>query len=167
MTAVGSLIIEPLGKRHDRAAFSCGVDELDAYLRERPGQDVRRRIARVFLGTQVDGVRVLGFYTLSALAIDVASLPDNMARKLPNHPIPAALIGRLAVAEDAQNQGIGRMLLADAIKRALTISEEIALHALVVDAKDARARMFYEGFGFLALSGQEQRLFLPLASVAS
>jgi GNAT superfamily N-acetyltransferase len=160
-----NLIIEPLGK-HDRAAFSCGVAELDDYLKRRAGQDVRRRITRVFVCTEHEADVVLGFYTLSALAIDAGSLPEAQARKLPRHPIPAALIGRLAVDRSAQGTGLGRLLLADAIQRTLSASEQVAIHAMVVDAKNEAARRFYQAYGFLALSDQPMRLFLPLRSVS-
>jgi GNAT superfamily N-acetyltransferase len=160
-----SLVIEPLGKRHDRGVFSCGVAVLDAYLKRLAGQDVRRRIARVFVCTEEGSDVVLGFYTLSALSIDVSALPEDHARKLPSHPVPAALIGRLAVDRSAQGRGLGRLLLADAIQRTLGASEQVAVHAMVVDAKDEAARRFYLAHGFLSLPDQPMRLFLPLASV--
>jgi len=160
-----SLIIEPLGKQHDRAAFSCGIAELDAYLQRRAGQDVRRRIARVFVCTEGGSAIVSGFYTLSALSIDVSALPEDQARKLPRHPVPAALIGRLAVDRSAQGQGLGRLLLADAVQRTLRASEQVAIHALVVDAKSESACRFYAAHGFLSLPDQPMRLFLPLKSV--
>ncbi len=91
---------------------------------------------------------VLGYYTLSWLSIALSGLPEDKARRLPRHPVPAALIGRLAVSEGVQGQGIGRLLLADAVKRSLAVSEEIAIDALVVDARDERASRFYQSFGF-------------------
>jgi hypothetical protein len=102
------LVIEPLGKQHDRATFSCGVAKLDDYLKRRAGQDVRRRIARVFVCTEDGSNLVLGLYTLSALAIDVSAPPEDQARKLPRHPVPAALIGRLAIDRSAQARVCGR-----------------------------------------------------------
>jgi GNAT superfamily N-acetyltransferase len=160
-----SLIIEPLGKRHDRGAFSCGVAELDAYLKRLAGQDVRRRIARVFVCTEEGSEIVLGFYTLSALSIDLSALPEDYARKLPRHPVPAALIGRLAVDRSGQGKGVGRLLLADAIQRTLGASEQVAVYAMVVDAKGEAARRFYLAHGFLSLPDQRMRLFLPLTFV--
>ena len=93
MTGPGALVIEPLIKRHNWTAFSCGIPALDHYLARRAGQDVRRRIARVFVCTAGGADAVLGFYTLSALSIDVTSLPERLSRKLPRHPVPCALIG--------------------------------------------------------------------------
>ena len=167
MTPSTRLAIAPLAKRHDRAAFSCGVEALDTYLRTRAGQDQRRRVARVFVCCEEGSKAVLGYYTLSSLSIELRDLPEDKALRLPRHPVPAALIGRLAVSSDIQGQGIGRLLLADAVKRALAVSEEIAIHALVVDAKDERAARFYRAFGFTPLVDQRNRLFLPLGSAAS
>ncbi len=162
MTEPDALVIEPLDRRHDRTGFSCGLSELDRYLARQAGQDVRRRIARVFVCTAGGTDAVLGFYTLSALSTDLASLPDELSRKLPRHPAPCALIGRLAVDRSAQGRGIGRLLLADAVKRVVAAGETVAIHALIVDAANDDAKRFYEGFGFLPLTDGPTRLFLPV-----
>lgn len=167
MTSRDRLVIEPLGKDHDRAAFSCGVPELDSYLKARAGQDSRRRISRVFVCREEGSDAVVGYYSLSSLSIDADSLPPERARKLPRHPVPAALLGRLAVSQSAQGSGFGRILLADAVKRTLSVSQSIAIYALVVDAKDERAKRFYERFGFIPFGERSNRLFLPLASIAA
>ena len=166
MTESDVLIIEPLGKRHDRAAFSCDLPELDRYLARQASQDVRRRIARVFVCTVGETDAVLGFYTLSALSIDLASLPERLSRKLPRHPVPCALIGRLAVDRSAHGRGLGRMLLADAVKRTVAAGDTVAMHALIVDAASDDAKRFYERFGFLPLTDDPMRLFIPLGHAA-
>ena len=162
MTDPDALVIEPLGRQHDRTAFSCGLPELDRYLARQAGQDVRRRIARVFVCTAGNSNVVLGFYTLSALSIDLTSLPEELSRKLPRHPVPCALIGRLAVDRSAHGTGLGRMLLADAVKRVTAVGETVAMHALIVDAANDDAKRFYERFGFAPLTDDPMRLFLPL-----
>ena len=166
MTESDALIIEPLGSRHDRTSFCCGLPELDRYLARQAGQDIRRRIARVFVCTAGEADAVLGFYTLSALSIDLASLPEQLSRKLPRHPVPCALIGRLAVDRSAHGRGLGRVLLADAVKRTLAAGETVAMHALIVDAANDAARRFYERFGFVPLTDDPMRLFLPLGHAA-
>ena len=166
MTDSDALIVEPLGRRHDRTAFSCGLPELDRYLTRQAGQDVRRRIARVFVCTVGDADAVLGFYTLSALSIDLVSLPDELSRKLPRHPVPCALIGRLAVDRSAHGRGLGRMLLADAVKRTVAAGESVAMHTLIVDAANDDAKRFCERFGFAPLTDDPMRLFLPLGHAA-
>ena len=159
-------VIEPLERRHDRTAFSCGLPELDRYLARQAGQDIRRRIARVFVCTAGNADAVLGFYTLSALSIDLSSLPEELSRKLPRHPVPCALVGRLAVDRSVQGQGLGRLLLADAVKRVAAARETVAMHALIVDAANDEAQRFYEEFGFSSLTDDPMRLFLPLGHAA-
>ena len=166
MSDPSALGIEPLGKNHNRAAFSCGAIDLDTYFQRQATQDSKRRIARVFVARFAsDEDIVVGYYTLSALAIDVSTLPNDLAKKLPKHPIPAALIGRLAVRSQSQGAGIGGILLADAIKRTLSIGDEIAIYAMVVDALNVKAEAFYKSFGFAKLSTDTNRLFLPLKSI--
>ncbi|MBK5965556.1 GNAT family N-acetyltransferase [Thiocystis minor] len=162
---MSALVIEPLGLHHDRTAFACGHEALDLYLRQQAGQDSRRRLARVFVCIEPDRPAILGFYTLSAVSIDLSVLPPHLVRRLPRQPVPAVLIGRLAVALGMQGQGLGRLLLADAVKRTLSVSATIGIHAMVVDAKDHRSKQFYERYGFLALPDSVERLFLPLGSL--
>ena len=166
MTDLDALVIEPLGKQHDRTAFSCGLPELDRYLARQAGQDVRRRIARVFVCTVGNSHVVLGFYTLSALSIELASLPKELSQKLPRHPVPCAPVGRMAVDRQAHGWGVGRMLLADAVKRVVSAGETVAMHALIVDAANDDAKRFYERFGFAPLTDDPMRLFLPLGHTA-
>lgn len=159
-------MITALGPTHGRKDFKCGAEILDRYLEKQAGQDVKRRISRVYVATDLQHPQVIiGFYTLSTLSIDLKQLPDQLAQKLPRHPVPAALIGRLAVNKTAQGQGVGTMLLADAIKRTLAVSDQIAIYAIVVDAMNDNASKFYEQFGFTRLSDDPQRLFLPLKSI--
>ncbi len=166
MTGFHNLVIEPLNTTHDRPNFQCGADALDRYLRKHARQDIKRRISRVFIATTPDNPKkVIGYYTLSSLSIELNQLPEKLSRKLPKHQVPAALIGRLAVRQTAQGKGVGKMLLADAIKRTITVSNEIAIYAIVVDAISSDARRFYEQFGFNRLSNEINRLFLTLQSI--
>ncbi len=165
MSSESELIIEPLNREHDRSAFNCGIESLDRYLKQQARQDIKRRISRVFVVcSPIDNTVVLGYYTLSTLAIDLSILPEKIVKKLPRHPIPAALIGRLAVDVSAQGKGIGKMLLANAIKRTLAVSNEIAIYAMVVDAINEEAASFYKRYGFSILACDGNRLFLPLNS---
>lgn len=151
-----------LGGDHDRGGFRSGAPELDRYIRELATQDVRRRTAAVFVA--VDESAVVGYYTLSASAIELIELPETIARRLPRYPlIPATLLGRLAVDERWQGRGLGEHLLLDALFRSLR--SEIASYAVVVDARDDRAIRFYERYGFTGL-GIGMRLFLPMSTVA-
>lgn len=157
--------VEPLGKEHDRASFSCGVEVLDRYLQKQAGQDLAKKVAATFVITP-DGKAVAGFYTLSAHAVNLADLPANIAKKLPRYPhVPATLLGRLAVSGNFQGQGIGELLLLDAFQRVLVSSREIASAVIVVDAKDERARAFYQRHDFIPLPSQPNRLFYPVKTI--
>jgi hypothetical protein len=156
--------IDPLDDTHDRAAFDCGVEPLDRYLRSQAGQDVRKRVASCFVLTD-GGASPLAFYTLAATSIALADLPPAIAKKLPRYPnVPAILMGRLAVDRRVRGRRLGEMMLMDAFSRALR--SEIAAYAFVVDAKDETAAAFYKAYEFLPLTVSGRRLFLPMAEIA-
>ncbi|MGB5762955.1 MAG: GNAT family N-acetyltransferase [Sedimenticolaceae bacterium] len=166
MNSASSFVIELLNRNHDRTVFNCGIDSLNRYLRHQANQDTKRQISRVFVAhPPEEKTKVLGFYTLSALSIDLSALPEKIAKKLPRHAVPAALIGRLAVDLSAQGTGTGQMLLADAIKRTLAVSDDIAIYFMVVDAINHQAESFYRRYGFARLAHGGSRLFLPLRSL--
>ena len=156
------LVIEPLGSHHDRAAFSCGEPALDAYIRRQASQDARRRVAQVFVAVAGRSGETAGYYTLSAASFEKDDLPAELARQLPHYPVPAAVIGRIAVDHRNQGRGIGEILLLDAIRRVVRASNAIGVYAIVVDAKNDRARAFYERYGFRTFPSTSRRLFLPL-----
>lgn len=161
-----NIVIDALGTQHNRTSFKCGISSLDDYIKKQAKQDVKRRISQVFIATEpASSSLITGYYTLSSLSVELNNLPEALACKLPRHPIPAALIGRLAVSLHAQKNGIGKMLLVDAIKRTLAVSEEIAIYAVVVDAINEEVQRFYEQFGFTPLNTETRRLFLPLKSL--
>ena len=158
-------VVEPLGPKHDRAAFSCGVEILDAYLHKQAGQDLKKRVAVPFVITP-DGTTIAGYYTLSQYSLQLDEVPAEVAKKLPKYPIvPATLLGRLAVSVAFRGQGHGATLLMDALYRTLQHSREVASAGVIVDAKDAAALAFYTKYGFLELPRIERRLFLPMGTV--
>ncbi len=156
------LVIEPLGRGHDRAAFSCGEPALDNYLQRQASQDVRRRVAQVFVALGDAAERVAGYYSLSAASFEKEELPPELAKRLPHYPVPAAVLGRLAVDLSWRSHGLGETLLMDAARRVLRASTAMAVYALVVDAKNEHARTFYERYGFRAFATLPNRLFLPI-----
>jgi GNAT superfamily N-acetyltransferase len=158
--------IEALGRQHDRKGFSCGVEPLDRYLEEQAGQDAKKRVAAPFVLCEGASNAVLGYYTLSALSIDVGAWPENVARKLPRYPVvPAPLLGRLAVDNSQRGKGIGEYLLMNALHRALVTSREVASIAVIVDAKDEGAVAFYRRYEFISFADQANRLFLPMRTI--
>src|ERR1700710_2383418 len=90
-------VLDP--KRHDRARFTCGEPLLDRYIREQAAQHRRDGIAttHVLIGDETSS-DILGFYALSAAQVLLSDLQETDRRRLPNYPVPAVRIGRLAVA---------------------------------------------------------------------
>lgn len=158
--------IEPLGEQHDRAAFACGKDPLDRYIRSQAGQAVAKNLAAVFILTP-DGKTIAGYYTLSSYTVKLDEIPEAIAKKLTRMAeIPATLLGRLARSLDVRSRGIGEILLVDALKRALQHSAHIASWAVVVDAKDEEAAEFYKRYGFIPFPSKPNRLSLPMSSIS-
>jgi GNAT superfamily N-acetyltransferase len=136
--------IEPLGPHHNRASFSCGEPALDAYLTRQATQDIRRRIAKVFVLVGDAPGRVQGYYTLSAANFEKDELPPELAKRLPHYPVPAAVLGRLAIDQSYQGRGLGETLLMDAIRRTLHASEAMAVYAIIVDAKNETSALAFD-----------------------
>lgn len=162
------LIIAPLGNQHDRKSFDCGERSLNQYLCSYASQDIRRRVNRVFVASPQNSPRqVVGYYSLSAGSLAAADLPEKLRRRLPKYPVPVVVLGRLAVAESHQGEGIGSILLGDALRRVAEASQVMAVYSVVVDALNDRAAEFYRQFGFIPLPSQPRKLFLPMDSVAA
>jgi predicted N-acetyltransferase YhbS len=164
---VGEWRIEQLARGHVREGFNCGKASLDDFLHALVSQYEKRNLGRTYVALDGEDRRVLGYYTLASGAVEVESLPVNQARKLPRHAVPVVLLARLAVDQRVHGQGLGSFLLRDAMSRSLELSERLGIHALVVDALDTQARTFYERFGFLPLTNDKMRLFLPLSTIRS
>lgn len=157
-------IIEPLGKHHDRAAFSCGVELLDRYFKQQAGQDSRRHVVNCFVAVSQTTKIIAGYYTLSATVVIFDSLPESFKKKLPRYPeVPAPLVGRLAVDLQHRGKGLGEHLLLDAMRR--TLQSGLAAAILVVDPKDEQAARFYRRYGFLDIGLGRTRLYMPVSEI--
>lgn len=151
-----------LGKE-DRSDFCCGSEPLDRYLETQASQDVRRRVSVCYAALEKATGRIAGYYTLSAADVPVSDLPPEVAGRLPRYPsVPAARIGRLAIDRRFQGRGLGGALLLNAAMRALR--SEIAVFALVVDAKDNEAATFYRHHGFTPFVSNSLQLIAPIAT---
>jgi ribosomal protein S18 acetylase RimI-like enzyme len=153
--------LEPLGPSHERSGFSSGVEVLDQYLASQASQDVRRRVSACYVAVEVSSGKVAGFYTLAAGSVPLSDLPPDLTKRLPRYPaVPVARIGRLAIDKAFQGQKLGGALLADAALRAAR--SEVAVFALIVDAKDEGAAAFYRHHGFEPFGGNGRQLIIPI-----
>ena len=108
---------------------------------------------------------VFGFYTLASGSVAFHNLPDPAARKLPKHPVPVILLARLAVDQSVHGQRLGETLLLDALRRCLSLADQIGIHAIEVDAIDPEAKAFYEHYGFVSLTDSDLHLYLAVATL--
>ncbi len=120
-----------------------------------------------YVVTERGNAAVVGFYTLSSYSVVTGALPSEVTKKLARYdPLPATLIGRIAVDRNHHGRGLGAFLLIDAAKRSLGASERVGSSLVVVDAKDDRAAGFYRHFGFIPFPDHPLRLFLTMQTVA-
>lgn len=167
--------IEPLDvAKHDRAAFSCGVAQVDNFFRKTANKLAIAGNARVWVMAEPDGA-VVGFYALNAHAVSFEALPPKYACTRPSSGmIPAGFIAMIGVGSAHQAEGYGGVLLVDALKRLARASDELGLAVVLMDvldcgdaAKVARRKALYLSFGFQPLPSRPLRLFLPIATAAA
>jgi GNAT superfamily N-acetyltransferase len=151
----------PLDKTHLTADFHCGADELDDWLHRYAWVNHCSGNARVFVTARAR--RVVGYYALATAGVERREAPEQLVKGGVPTQVPCLLLARLAVDLKEQNRKLGRALLVDAIRRAVRVSNDIGIRALLIHARDEKARSFYEHQGeFLQSPSDPLHLFLPL-----
>lgn len=168
--------LELLTGHHNRRGFDCGAEVLNDWLSQTALQHQNKGISRTFvaapanneavdqyqsLGYNIAETTILGFYALASAFVLLDELPVEFAKRYPRQ-IPVTRLGRLAIRSDMQGQGLGRLLLADALNRAQSAAQAVGSTGIFVDAKNDIAASFYQGFGFKVCTGQPLKLFLPI-----
>lgn len=165
--------IEPLDpERHDRAAFSCGVEQVDNFFKRTAYKLAQADNLRVF-AMMSPGDDLIGFYALNAHSVDYADLPKKFARTRPGHGlIPAAYISMIGVDERFKGHGYGGDLLVDALMRIARAADELGIAVVMLDILDCgdpelveKRRKLYLSYGFVPLPSNPLRLFLPIGTV--
>jgi ribosomal protein S18 acetylase RimI-like enzyme len=165
--------IEPFDpEKHDRTAFSCGVDQVDNFFRKTANKLSKADNLRVWVMTDRQGA-LIGFYAANAHSIEYTDLPAKYARTRPGHGrIPAAYISMIGVDRGFQGKGFGGDLLIDCLRRLAQASEALGVAVVVLDVLDcgdpeqvARRLALYRSYGFEPLPATPLRLFLPMATV--
>ena len=158
------LIIEPLNSEiHDRTVFDCGEPALNSYLQKTARQHQQKGIANTYvLVKTTDPSRVLGFFTLAFMEVNLSDIPADLGKKLPRSRLPAAKLGRIAIERSSQGKNYGRLLLVDAMHRVVfAVRTSAAVVGLFVDAKNHAVAGFYKKFGFIPLEDNPLSLMLP------
>ena len=166
-------IIEPLDPdKHDRAAFSCGVAQVDNFFKRTANKLSRADNLRVYVMTE-DGKAVIGFYSANSHSIDYRDLREKYARNRQGHGnIPAAYISMIGRDERYKGGGYGGDLLADCLKRIAGAADQIGIAVVILDVLDCgdvektrRRAELYTGYGFQPLPSMPLRMFLPVATL--
>lgn len=144
---------------HDLESFVSGKPALDQWLRKRARANQVSGASRTYVA--VEGHRVIGYYCLASGAIAAVDAPGSIRRNMPD-PIPMAIIGRLAVDQRHQGQGIGPALLNDAVLRVQQAASILGIRGVLVHALDEKAAGFYRHFGFVAAPTAPLTLVLSL-----
>ncbi len=161
-----SYLTSALDSLHDKKNFVCGKELLDNYLHTQAKQDVKRKLSACFILSE--GKAVKGYYTLSSTTIQRDLLPQEIIKKLPPSykDLPAILLGRLAVDRRYHGQGLGELLLIDALKRSYDTSvTSIGSMAIIVDPIDEDAVKFYKKYGFILLP-DSGKMFISMDTVS-
>jgi predicted N-acetyltransferase YhbS len=155
--------IRLLDAQHRREGFDCGDTALNEFLLRQAGQQQRRGFGKTYVALAGGEAAVIGFVTVSAGQIATASLSSQS--RLPRYPAPMLRIGRLAVDMRHQGKGIGQDLLAFSLRLAVEFSQRVGLYAVVVDAKNNKAKAFHEKLGFIACVDNPLCVYLPIATL--
>ena len=155
----------PLDSKHKKSEFTCGNTYLDNYIQKQAKQDIKRKLSACFVMTSEEN-DIKGFYTLSNAGIPREVIPEKIKKKLPRayESLPVTLLDRLAISEKNKRQGLGKLLLIDALKRSLEVSKVIGSMAVIVDPIDENAVKFYHRFGVITLPDSE-KMFLSMKTI--
>ncbi len=164
MTALVLTPPSPISADHVLDGFECGEPLLDEWLKKRALKNHASGASRCFVICH--GADVFGYYSLSAGAIRHESVTKAMRRNMPD-PLPVLVLSRLAIDRRYHNQGLGRALLRDAMIRAVKVSGDAGIFALMVHALSEQARRFYLSRGFAESPLQSMTFIMTLATVRS
>lgn len=138
--------LEPLTAAHRTDTFDCGVPALNSYLTRQALSDQQAKKTRIYVA--VRDARILGFFGLAAAGVEPQAATPHLARGQGTQAIPVILLARFAVDRREQSKRLGEAMLVEALRKASRAADTIGARAVLVHAKDDRARSFYERYGF-------------------
>jgi GNAT superfamily N-acetyltransferase len=163
VSPAAGLRLERLDAHHDLSTFDSGNDELDGWLQRHGLAAQQMDSARTFVLTEHD--RVVGYFSLTMGSVLRQDAPAKLVRGLPAYPVGMVLVARLAVDRREQGNGLGGILLAEALRKAVAAGDAAAARLVVVDAIDENAARFYERHGFLPAPEHPLRLYRRMKDI--
>jgi GNAT superfamily N-acetyltransferase len=157
--------IEPIAAHHRRESFTCGEAMLDEFLKTRARKHREQNISSTFVALPQKSSTVAGYYTLAERLIEFSDMPAALVKRLRRHPIPAILLGRLAVDLAHQGKGLGQLLLVDALRTCVAAADLLGVFAVVLDAKNQRVKDWYERHGFSSFPSTPLRMFIAIDAI--
>ncbi len=156
--------VEKLNKGHLTAEFDCGNNDLNEFLTDFALTNNKTGSAQTYVIAD-DSKKVVGFYCLAAGSVLHENASERVAKGMPGHPIPIMLLGRLAIDLSAQGKGLGKALLKDALLRTNQAADIAGIRALLVHAKDEKAKAWYEKFDFEPSPTETFHLYLLMKNL--
>lgn len=151
--------LEPLRRDQPRKQLRSGETDVDHWLATRAlqNQDKHLSVTRVLLD---QSRAIAGYYTLATGQVDFGDLPAEITRRLPRRLLPVAILAWLGVDQPYQGRGLGRLLLAQALRDCYDAGKTFAFVAVILDCLNDAAKQFYQQWDFAELPGHPYRLFL-------
>ncbi|MCI0702649.1 MAG: GNAT family N-acetyltransferase [Planctomycetia bacterium] len=156
--------LERLAKAHPRKAFTSGQADVDDWLKTKALQNQEKHLSITKVLLDESGV-IAGYYTLATGQVDFGDLPADVAKKLPRRMLPVAVLAWFGVSADRQGQGLGKLLLAQALRDCFDAGQTFAFIAVILDCIDDASKAFYQHYDFAELPGHPYRVFLSAAQL--
>jgi ribosomal protein S18 acetylase RimI-like enzyme len=164
---ISRLRVEPFDrKRHDRTAFSCGVERIDNFLKITAGNHTDHDHGKIYVACETASDTVLGFYAIAPHCVDLSALSEEARRRLPNQPkISAIYLSMVGVGTLFQGRGLGTFLMMSALKKCVEGADIMGGHFVVLDAINEDAARMYRRIGFVDLPSQTNRMLIAMRTV--
>lgn len=160
--------------KHDRSTFDCGEKDLNIFLQTQALKHMKVGISKTMVLTDTTEItnnksQITAFYTIAPSTIERRSLPTNLAKKLPNYPVPVFLIGQLAINKEYQGKGLGKITLIKALEYLWKVNAQMAAYAIIVDCLNNDVEAFYKKYGFNVLGkfNNMTRMYISMKSIDS
>jgi len=156
--------IEVLQAHHQKKSFNCGQDDLNKFIKQYASQHQKSGTSKTYVAID-DDAQVRGFYCLSSTSIGFDGVDAALTKRLPRYPLPCVVVGRFTVDQAAQGQGVGKVLLAHALKQVSKVAQIIGVNFVVIHATYQKAMEFYQRFGFISLTSNPLTLIYPVNEI--